>query len=368
MGRPSVHITLSDEQRTELQQRIRAGSTSQNDAIRAKIILASEGSRSAQSIADELHVNRSLVEKWRSRFLKDGIDGLLDAPRSGRPAIFTSTQRLEIIAMACEPLPGDDGTIPENGRTTRSIDELVVSAKDRGIVDSIGWGTVQRILAKGEIKPHRDQQWLHSTDPNFREKVTTICDLYLRTPEPDEIVLCIDEKPGMQALERKHPSKPATKGRLRRREYEYKRHGTQTLIAAFNVHTGEVMAHCGQTRKADDLIRFMDDVAAAYPDKKVHVIWDCLNIHFDGPDKRWTKFNQREQGRFTFTHTPKHASWVNQIECFFSILQRASLNRGSFTSKEHLRQTVMNFIEDWTTRKAHPFKWTFNGYPLHTGA
>lgn len=367
MGRTPTKLILSDEQRVELQRRVRAGSTSQRDAMRAKIILASEGTRSAQSVADELGVVRCLVERWRSRFIRDGIEGLREAKRQGRPARFTPEQRMEIVAMACEPLPGDDGIIPEKGRTTRTIDELVVAAKERGIVDSIGWGTVQRLLSTGEIRPHRDQQWLHSTDPNFREKVTAICDLYLRQPDPDEVVLCIDEKPGMQALERKHPPSPAAKGRLRRREYEYKRHGTQTLIAAFNVHSGDVIAHCGKTRKADDLIRFMDEVAASYPDKRIHVIWDCLNIHYDGPDKRWTKFNQREAGRFTFTHTPKHASWVNQIECFFSILQRASLNRGSFKSQEQLRNTVMNFIRDWNEHKAHPFRWTFNGYPLQTG-
>lgn len=367
MGRPAVKLKLTEAQRTELERRVRAATTAQRDVVRAKIILACAGSHSAQSVADKIGVSRSIVEQWRRRFISKGMDGLSDARRSGRPSRFTAEQRLEILALACEPLPGDDGVIPESGRTTRTIDEIVVAAKERGIVDSIGWGTVQHLLASGEVRPHRDQQWLHSTDPDFREKVTEICDRYLREPEPDEVVLSIDEKPGMQALERKYPPSPPARGRLRRQEFEYKRHGTQTLIAAFNVHSGEVMAHCGDTRKADDLIRFMEDVAAAHPGKRIHVIWDCLNIHFDGPDKRWTEFNKREGGRFTFTYTPKHASWVNQIECFFSILQRASLNRASFTSQEHLNQTVMNFIRHWNTHKAHPFKWTFTGYPLRTG-
>jgi len=367
MGRPPIKLELSDEQRAELQRRVRAGTTPQRDVVRARIILASDGTRSAQSIADEVMICRCLVERWRGRFIKAGIDGLGDAARSGRPGHFTAEQRLEIVAVACEPLPGEDGVVPEKGRTTRSIDELVIAVKERGIVESIGWGTVQRLLSSGEVRPHRDQQWLHCIDPDFREKVTAICRLYLQQPGPDEVVLCIDEKPGMQALERKYPSRSPARGRVRRQEFEYKRHGTQTLIAAFNVHTGEVMAHCGDTRKAEDLVRFMDEIAAAHPGKKVHIIWDCLNIHFDGPGKRWTDFNQREGDRFTFTYTPKHASWVNQIECYFSILQRASLNRGSFTSQEQLRQTVINFVRHWNDHDAHPFKWTFTGYPLQTG-
>jgi hypothetical protein len=111
----------------------------------------------------------------------------------------------------------------------------------------------------------------------------------------------------------------------------------------------------------------MGQVAAHHPNKKVHVVWDCLNTHFDGPGKRWIAFNKAHRGRFSFTYTPKHASWVNQIECFFSILQRAALNRASFTSKEHLRETVLNFIAHWNVHKAHPFTWTFTGYPLRTG-
>lgn len=367
MGRPAVELCLSDAERKELQRRVRARSSAQVDVQRARIVLACEGGHSAQHVATQLQISRSQVEKWRKRFCQCGLEGLRDAPRSGRPRVFKTEQRLEIVALACEPLPGEDGKVPETGRTTRSIDELVEAAKQRKIVDSIGWGTVQRILSQVEVKPHRDQQWLHSPDPEFREKVTSICQVYLSPPAPDEVVLCIDEKPGMQALERKYPARPPGRGRLRRREFEYKRHGTQTLIAALNVHTGEVLAHCGETRKAKDLESFMESVAEAYPNKKVRVIWDCLNIHFDGPSQRWTRFNEKHGGRFEFIHTPIHASWVNQIECFFSILQRSSLNRSSFCSQAALRETVMNFIAHWNTQCARPFKWKFKGYPLQTG-
>jgi len=367
MGRPPVQLLLTDTQRAEIKRRLRAGTTPQRDLIRLRIVLAAETARSAESIAAELGVARSVVERWRGRFAKGGLKALVDAPRSGRPSPLKPEQLLEIVAIACEPLPGDDGNIPKDGRTTRSIDDIIITAKERGVVESIGWGTVQRLLAKADVKPHRDQQWLHSMDPEFRTKVTAICELYRTPPSADEVVLCIDEKPGMQALERKHPARPAARGRARRREFEYKRHGTQTLLAAFDVHTGKVFYHCGDTREGKDLVNFMHDVAAAYPNKKIKVIWDCLNIHFDGKAARWTSFNAAHDNRFFFTYTPKHASWVNQIECFFSILQRNALNRGSFVSTDHLRETVSTFISHWNEHKAHPFRWTFTGYPLRTG-
>jgi transposase len=367
MGRPPVELKLDAPLCAEIQRRLRAGTTPQRELLRLRILLASQGAQTAEAIAREVGVSRSAVERWRSRFIAGGLDALADAPRPGRPSPLKPDQLMEVIAIACEPLPGDDGSIPKNGRITRSIDDVVATAKERGVVESIGWGTVQRLLANAAVKPHRDQQWLHSIDPEFREKVAAICNLYLQPPAEDEVVLCIDEKPGMQALERKHPSRPTSKGRLRRQEFEYKRHGTQTLLAAFNVHTGKVVYQCGDTRKGEDLVSFMKEVAETYPGKKVSVIWDNLNIHFDGPEMRWVKFNASHGDRFTFTYTPKHASWVNQIECFFSILQRNSLNRGSFVSTAQLRETVCNFIDHWNINKAHPFNWTFTGYPLRTG-
>jgi hypothetical protein len=139
------------------------------------------------------------------------------------------------------------------------------------------------------------------------------------------------------------------------------------LLCAFEVHTGNVVADCGDTRKAADLVQFMERIATAYPHQTVHVIWDCLNIHFDGKDSRWTTFNERHGNRFVFHYTPKHASWVNQVECFFSILQRQCLTHGSFDSVEELREAVLAFLDDWNRNKAHPFRWTFTGYPLQTG-
>ena len=186
--------------------------------------------------------------------------------RSGRPARITQETRLQLIALACEAQEAE-------GRVTPTLDEIVVRAVERGIVGQISRSHVQRILQAGDIRPHRVQQWLHSPDPAFREKVNVICKLYRRAPR-NAVVLSIDEKTGIQAIERKYPGRAPGPGRLRRREFEYIRHGTQALIAALDVHTGQVLGSCRERRTQDDLVAFMESVARAYPGKQVHVIWD----------------------------------------------------------------------------------------------
>lgn len=300
------------------------------------------------------------VERWRARFRGAGLPGLQDRPRPGRPAKFGPVTRLELIALACEPLERSEGTM------RRTLAGLVHEAAARGLVPTISRSSYQRILAGGELRPHRVRGWLHSPDPQFREKVTAITELYLHPPA-GAVVLSIDEKTGMQALERRFPDRPARLGRPGRREFEYTRHGTQSLLCAFEVHRGRVLADCGDTRTAADLMSFMESVAVHYPTGPVHVIWDCLNIHFDGIAQRWTAFRARHGNRFVFHYTPKHASWVNQVELFFSILQRQCLRPGSFRSTAELRTAVLAFIGAWNRDRAHPFRWTFTGYPLQAG-
>jgi transposase len=360
-GRPCIRLTLNAEERSELQRRVRAGTSCQRDGLRARIILGSEDGGSAVAVARRVGVHPRTVERWRDRFRRHGVRGLHDQPRPGAPPKFAPVTRLELIALACEPVA------PHEGKTTRTLTELVDEAVARGLVAGIGWSSYQRLLAASDLRPHRIQGWLHSPDPQFREKVTAITTLYLHPPA-GAVVLSIDEKTGMQALERRFPDRPAAPGRRRRREFEYTRHGTQSLLCAFEVHRGRVVAECGATRTADDLVRFMERIAALYPTETVHVIWDNLNIHFDGADQRWTAFNARHGQRFVFHYTPKHASWVNQVELFFSILQRQCLRDASFRSVDALRTAVLAFIAAWNRDRAHPFRWTFTGYPLQAGA
>ena len=182
---------------------------------------------------------------------------------------------------------------------------------------------------------------LHSPDPDFKVKVNAICALYRHPPE-GAIVLSIDEKTGMQAIERKHPDRPACPEHLRRRDFEYQRHGTQALIAALNVHTGEVVGQCRDRRTQADLVDFMEKIALHYPNQPIHVIWDNLNTH--RATSVWDDFNLRHHQRFTFHFTPIHASWVNQIELWFGIFSRKVLRNASHTSTDHLRQRTMTFI------------------------
>ncbi|MGF6638764.1 transposase [Paraburkholderia sp. MM6662-R1] len=308
-------------------------------------------------IARELRISVQTVCTWRKRIAQHGAQGLREGERSGRRARITQETRLQLIALACEAHE------PE-GRVTPTLDEIVARAIGRGIVEQISRSHVQRILQAGDVRPHRVKQWLHSPDPAFREKVNVICRFYRKVPR-NAVVLSIDEKTGIQAIERKHPGRAPAPGRLRRREFEYIRHGTQALIAALDVHTGQVLADCRERRTQDDLVAFMERVAAAYPSQQVHVIWDNLNTH--RAQAVWQAFNARHDERFHFHFTPLHASWVNQIELWFARYTRRVLRHASHTSTAHLRERTEQFVRAHN-QAARPFKWTFRGYPLQTGA
>ena len=260
--------------------------------------------------------------------------------------------------MACGQ-PGDFGV---KDRQVWSLDSLL-SVFRRRHRSQMSRSSLHRILHRADLRPHRMRVWLHSPDPHFRAKVNRICDLYVNPP-PDAVVLSVDEKPGIQARGRRHPGCPALPGRAGRFEFEYIRHGTRTLLAAFDVKTGYVHGKVGPSRSAKDLVEFMESIARRYPRGTVYIIWDNLNIHYDGKTNRWTEFNRRHGGRFRFVYTPLHASWVNQIELFFSILTRRILRSGVFESRVALSRAIRSFLSFWNRHEAHPFNWTFRGYPL----
>ncbi len=200
--------------------------------------------------------------------------------------------------------------------------------------------------------------WLNSQDPDFGPKIDRVCKLYTNPPQ-GVTVLCVDEKrlfahlrtPGLQ------PAKP---GRSCRKEFEYSRHGSSVLLAAFDIQTGKVFAQCRERRTGDDLVDFMESVARSI-EGQVVIIWDNLNVHHDGKGQRWTRFNERHGGRFTFVHTPKHASWTNQVEIWFSILERRVLRHGSFATVAAVNVRTTGFITHWNAHEAAPFRWTFRG-------
>src|SRR5262249_28842198 len=224
--------------------------------------------------------------------------------------------------------------------------------------------TIGRILNDVDLKPHHYRMWCHSPDAEFARKVREVVALYVNPPKPGEVVLCIDEKTGMQALSRRFRGRLPSPGEMGRWEFEYKRQGTRVLTAAYDVHTAYVLGRCTRQRRELDLLAFMDLVADRYPTETIHVVWDNLNTHHG---ERWIHFNRRHGGRFRFHYTPIHASLVNQVELWFLILTLRGLRRGNFCAVPALAQRVMAFIERWNTIEGQPFDWTYTGRPMQTG-
>lgn len=350
---------LAPWMRTRLRRLSRRKNVDAAVPLRARILLMLVRDPCVSAVADRLDVDRKTVRLWRDRFLKCGLKGLFDRLRSGRKRRISHLTRCELVSIACSR-PSAHGI---KHRRTWTFDTLHEAFVKKHPDVKISRTSVIRILKSADLRPHRMQGWLHSQDPDFRAKVTHICSLYLNPP-PGSVVLCVDEKTGMQALKRKNPTKWAGLGRPGKWEYEYKRLGTRTLFAAFNTQNGHVFAEVSKKRKAKDLLRFMRKLAKHYPKGQIHIIWDNLNIHFDGPSKRWIAFNKRQRGRFHFHYTPLHASWMNQVELFFSRVQRRVLRYASFNSIDEMGTKVVDFIDHWNRHERKPYRWKFRGYPL----
>ncbi|MDE3076816.1 MAG: IS630 family transposase [Chloroflexota bacterium] len=369
---PSQHSTAKERQALEHCQR--AGTTEYRLVRRAGIILALADGTSARALAAVLGVSRNTVHKWGHRWNQrfdqqvltdeaaldqgcapDLLRSLRDRPRSGRPPRFTLQARTQLVGLACRA-PRDEGCADRDGWT---LDLLVETALREDIVTSIHRSTIGRLLRQGEIKPHRWRMWLHSKDPAFKQKLAAIVPLYLYH-HAGEVVLCIDEKTAIQALERAAPERlPGPHNVLGRREFEYIRHGTLTLFAAREVHSGQVTGWCTPQRRRTEFLAFLDRLADRYPCGRVHCVLDNLNTHSGADVAAW----RTRHRRFAFHFTPFHASWANQVEVWFSILSRQLLRHASFSSLQDLEQRIMAFIERYNSR-ASPFKWTWKGYPL----
>ncbi len=349
-------IKASKRTRLKLERLAQARSAEHRLVVRAKIILLALDGWGNASIGRQVGVSERTAYEWTQRFARrPKLSTLGDRPRSGRPPTINVEARCEVIRLACERPEAPPDAPKASFRDIWTYESLREAAAARGA--KMSRSEVYRTLHDRDLRPHRIQMWLHSQDPEFRAKANRLCKLYLNPPKGN--VVCVDEKTGMQAIERKHPDRPSLPGRPRRREYEYKRHGTRTLIAAFDIRTGQVFGACGPTRTADDLIAFMEQLARRYPVGPVHVVWDNLNIHCG---QRWDEFNKRHGGRFHFVHTPIHASWLNQVEIWFGILHKRVLKYGSFTNAQQLTDRVCGFIEHWNRYEAHPFRWKFRGF------
>ncbi len=276
-----------------------------------------------------------------------------DRPRSGRPPEVPLAVRARLISLACERVDDDKTPFRVLWSYGALQTELETETGIRLSVSEIG-----RILRNVAIRPHRVRMWLNSQDEQFAEKSRTVCHYYVSPPK-GVTVLCVDEK-RLFAHDHSPGLKPPGRHRDVRREYQWSRNGSSVLLAAFDVGTGRVYGECRARRTGQDLVEFMEAVAQRVPGKVV-VIWDNLNVHHDGPSKRWTQFNDRHGERFTFVHTPKHASWLNQVECWFSLLERRVLRHASFPDVPTVNARTSGFIDHWNQHDAHPFNWTFRG-------
>lgn len=354
-------ISITRQVHRELRLLVRRRRVDYTLVVRAKIILMACAGVGTEEIARRLSISSRTVRKWKARFLDDPHPHALeDHERSGRPRRISIGLRCRLVQLACDRPEGEDKPLAFRDVWTHAA---LADALERETGERISVSEIGRILRFEGLRPHLVRQWLKSTDPEFDTKAQRVCDLYLRPPEG--IVICVDEKP-LQVLERKHETHIDERDGSVRYEYEYKRHGTQALLAAFDVRTGAVFGQVVPSRNADALIAFMDELAARYPRKVIHVIWDNLNIHKEGKDNRWTSFNARHGGRFRFVYTPKHASWMNQVEIWFSILQRRVIRHGSFASAEAQRQRILGFIERWNHCERHPFRWTWRAKDTQT--
>ena len=325
---------------------------------RARIVLlAADGVPNAE-IARRLRLTDKTVRMWRQRYIRDPrLESLFDLPRSGRPSEVPLDVRLRLVSLACER-PADDKTPFRELWTQEALQTALQDATGWFLSRSeVGW-----ILRDVELRPHRVRMWLNSQDPKFTEKARPICELYTNPP-PGVTVLCVDEK-RLFAHERLSSMRPARPNQPNQKEFGYRRNGTSNLLGAFDVRTGEVFGVCTPRRGEEELVDFLETIAGTIQGDVV-IIWDNLNIHCEGRNERWTRFNERHGGRFTFVYTPLHASWLNPIEVWFSILERRLLRHGSFTSVAELESRVLEFIRWYNQHQAHPFRWTFRaGEPV----
>lgn len=308
-------------------------------AIRARIILAAAEGFANTEIAERLAVSRPTVILWRDRYASGGLTALDDRPRSGRPRTIDEDKRAKIIAATLAGPPKKLGITHWSSRLLAS----------RMRVSHVA---VTKIWRAHGLKPHRTQTFKFSTDPELEDKIRDIVGLYLNPPE-NAVVLCVDEKSQIQALNRTQPMLPLRPGLPARATHDYKRHGTTTLFAALEVATGRVTQECYPEHKHQQFLGFMNQVVAAYPDEQLHVVLDNYGTHKHPKVNAWLVAHPNVHLHFT----PTGASWMNLVEVFFSIITKQAIRRGSFDSVADLVRAIRRFIEAWNER-CEPFVWT----------
>jgi putative transposase len=337
-------VELTPEEEKTLRMWTRAGTTEQRLARRARVILTLAEGLPIREVGERCGMSEISVFKWKRRFLEMRLDGLGDAPRRGRPATITAEERLRVIDLAT--------SAPQKGKTSWSVRDLAEAS-------DLSATTVHRILSEGRLRPHKVEYWCgRSPDPEFEAKQAAILGLYLDPPE-NALVLSVDEKSQIQALDRTQAELPMRQGDARRLTATYKRHGTTCLLAALAVHSGEVTARCRDQNNHVTFLCFLKALYRKYPHKHLYVICDNLSVHKHTEVKEWAQ----KRRRLTILFTPTYASWLNQVEIFFNIFTREVMRGGVWASKRDLVDQIMEYIKSYN-EEATPFAWNYTGRPL----
>ena len=337
MPRSAATVELSPGQRQELERLSHTPSTANQLAQRARIVLRAAEGASNRQIAAELGLSLPTVGQWRTAFAAKGTVGLADRPRSGRPRSLDEATAKLIVAKALEP--------PPPGTSHWSVRDLAREL-------SLPATTVHRVLRANRLKPHQVRTFKHSSDPQLTEKVCDIVGLYLDPPD-GALVVCVDEKTQIQALDRTQPLLPLRPGLAERRTHDYRRHGTTNLYAALEIASGQVVGQCRPRHRHQEFLVFLRRIVREFPAGELHIVLDNSSTHSTPEVKRWLARHKR----VIFHFTPTSASWMNLVECWFSILTRKQIRRGSYDSVPQLIAAIKSFIARHN-QNAQPFVWT----------
>jgi transposase len=351
-------VDLSDAERFELERRSRCYSLAHSDVVRARIVLLAAAGVANVDIAEELGVHVDVVSRWRKRFCQRRLAGLEDRPRSGRPRRFGPEVVAAVKAMACEVPARRDVPL-----SRWSSSELAVQAVSEGLVSSVSPSTVRRWLAVDAIKPWQYESWIFPRDPDFAAKAARVLDLYARRWNgrelgPDDYVISADEKSQLQALSRCHPSLAGGPRRATRVEFEYRRHGTLAYFGAYDVHHARLIGHVAPTTGIAPFGELVTKVMTTEPYASARrVFWVTDNGSSHCGHASATRMTEAWPTA-TLVHLPVHASWLNQIEIVFSVIQRKVIKPGDFADLDALAQRLVAFEARYNTT-ARPFDWTF---------
>jgi transposase len=363
-----VVLTASEE--AVLSARVRSGRTEHRDRVRAQIVLAAAAGASNAAIAAQLGLDVDTARRWRRQFCVHRLDGLADQPRSGRPHRFSPVQVAAITALACTLPAETQAPETETALSRWSSTELATEAVTRGVVEQISPATVRRWLARAAIKPWQHRSWIFPRDPDFETKAARVLDLYARTWDgtelgPRDYVISADEKSQLQALRRRHPGRPAGPGHARQVEFEYRRGGTLAYFAAYDVHRAHVIGTIAPKTGIAPFTELVATVMTTEPYRSARrVFWVVDNgsshagqASIDRMTAAWPTA--------TLVHLPIHASWLNQVEIYFSVLQRKAISPIDFADLHALAARILAF-QDHYNRGATPFDWTFTRTDLRS--